>query len=169
MTSLSNHALHRARQFIGALRPWLADEERLEVRDLLGDALYGLYGSMALRDQRHCFDVYRMLLAEHREDRDLLAAALLHDAGKSRMAGVDVRLWHRVAYVAMETLAPVQLRRLARRPGILAALHHHSERGAILAEALGATPGAVELIRRHEESGHTDERARLLRLADDSC
>ena len=51
----------------------------------------------------------------------------------------------------------------------LAALSQHAERGALVAEALGAPVAVVELIRRHEDDGTVDERQRLLRLADDCC
>ena len=41
---------------------------------------------MQPRDQRHCFDVYRSLRRQGGSDREVLQAALLHDAGKGRLA-----------------------------------------------------------------------------------
>jgi hypothetical protein len=110
-----------------------------------------------------------MLLSNGCRDSDILMAALLHDAGKGRLAGAKVRLWHRVAYVALAASSPALLRLLARSRSGLASLHHHSERGAVLADALGAPTPVVDLIRRHEEADAGDERLRLLRMADDAC
>jgi len=124
---------------------------------------------MSKRDQRHSLDVYWTLKDQGHTDRDLLVASLLHDSGKAPLAGVKVRLWHRIAYVLLETGAPWALRRLARGRSGLAALSQHAERGALVAEALGAPIAVVELIRGHEDIDMPDERQRLLRMADDSC
>ncbi len=165
-----SRGLYRSRQFAGALRARLDEAERDDARGVLGTGLMPLFESMGPRDQRHCFDVYRTLVAQGCGDADLLAAALLHDAGKGRMAGDDVRLWHRVAYVILSAGTPWLLRRLADGGrGGLASLRRHPERGAVLAETLGAAADVVEMIRRHEERGEGDERLRLLRCADDSC
>lgn len=167
--SLLSRPVYRTRQLAGALRPRLSADERAEADRVLGDQLATLFKSMSLRDRRHCFDVYKMLLSNGCRDSDILMAALLHDAGKGRLAGAKVRLWHRVAYVALAASSPALLRLLARSRGGLASLHHHSERGAVLADALGATTPVVGLIRRHEEADAGDERLHLLRMADDAC
>lgn len=136
---------------------------------MLGTGLMPLFESMSPRDRRHCFDVYQALLAQRGGDANLLTAALLHDAGKGGMAGDDVRLWHRVTYVILSAGAPWLLRRLADGGrGGLASLHQHPERGAALAETLGAPADVIELVRRHEERTGGDERLRLLRAADDA-
>ncbi|MDO8614460.1 MAG: hypothetical protein Q7T33_01830 [Dehalococcoidia bacterium] len=171
-----SRALYRARQFAGALRPRREAAERAQAAGVLGEALIPLFDSMSLRDQRHCFGVYRTLAAQGCCDSHLLMAALLHDAGKGRLAGADIRLWHRVAYVVLGAGAPALLNRLAGGRGGpfagpragLAALHHHGQRGAALAHGLGAPPAVVELIARHEDASPTDERLRLLRAADDA-
>lgn len=160
---------YRTRQFLGALKPRIADAERAEAARLLGGSLWPLFESMSARDQRHSLDVYRTLREQGCRDQHLVMAALLHDAGKGRLAGVRVRLWHRVAYVLLSTGAPWVLRRLASGRSGLAALHRHADRGAVVAEALGAPAEVVEIIRRHEEHGSPDERLRLLRAADDAC
>lgn len=170
VTSLLRRGAYRAGQFVGALRPRLHTYERLAVRRLLGQRLYPLFESMALRDQRHCYDVYRAMRQRGCRDRDLLVAALLHDAGKGRMAGGPVRLWHRVAYVLLSAAMPFLLHRLTRQErGGLATLHRHAEIGARLAQSLGAPPRVVEAIRRHEDRTPGDESLRLLRVADDSA
>ncbi len=160
--------LYRARQFFVALRPRVGQAEREEAAAVLGEALFRLFDSMSLPDQRHCLDVYRALCVGGCRDSDLLRAALLHDAGKGRLAGVELRLWHRVAYVVLAAVAPRLLERLARDGG-LAVLHHHPERGALLAEALAAPETVVQLIRHHEGSHWPDVRLRWLQAADDCC
>src|SRR3990172_12436560 len=133
-------ALYRSRQLFGALRPRIDRELRAEAFRLLREAERGLFESMTLRDQQHCLDVYRRLRDQGREDRALLVAALLHDAGKGRIA-----LWHRVAFVLLEAWAPGLLRRLAtpsEGTGWREALYrclHHPELGAELARHAGSS------------------------------
>ncbi len=167
MSTLSR-PLYRGRQFFSSLRPRLVDRERQEAAEVLGNGLMPLFDSMSRRDQRHCFDVYASLLGTGCEDRDVLAAALLHDAGKGRLAGATVRLWHRVAYVLLAATTPAALARLGTGGG-LGVLRRHAERGAELAAQRGASPAVVELIRRHEERDDPDEQLRRLRAADDAC
>ena len=160
---------YRARQFFAALQPRIEQSERDEVAGVLGGELVTLFESMSVRDQRHCCDVYNLLRRNGCDDRDILMAALLHDAGKGGLSGANVRLWHRVVYVLLAASAPSLLRRLAVGRGGLASLRHHCERGAVLADALGAPTPVVDLIRRHEGRSEGDERLRLLRMADDAC
>jgi len=181
-------ALYRSRQLFGALRPRIDRELRAEAFRLLREAERGLFESMTLRDQQHCLDVYRRLRDQGREDRDLLVAALLHDAGKGRIA-----LWHRVAFVLLEARAPGLLRRLALPAGRQApsgdgaaspfpwkgkgkgkgwrqALYrclHHSELGAALAHQAGCSDQVAALIGAAERD-EQDERLLALRAADDA-
>jgi len=166
---LFERPVYRTRQLIGALSPKIDVCERSEAAELLGRGLSPLFESMSTRDQRHGLDVYRTLKDQGHTDPDLLIASLLHDSGKAALAGVKVRLWHRIAFVLLEAGAPWALRRLARGRSGLAALNQHAERGAVVAEALGAPVAVVELIRRHEDVGSLDKRQQLLRIADDSC
>lgn len=161
--------LYRTRQFFGAFRPHIENSERGEAAALLGDRLWTLFESMGKRDQRHSIDTFRLLKEQGCADRELLTAGLLHDIGKGRLAGARVRLWHRVVYVLLATGAPPLLRHVTNGRGGLANLRHHSERGAVVAEALGVGPVAVALIRRHHDDGVADERLQMLRAADESC
>jgi hypothetical protein len=141
-------ARYRSRQFFSSLRPRVDAELREEALGLLREPERALFASMTARDQQHCLDVYRRLRDERHDDRDLLAAALLHDAGKGRVA-----LWHRVAFVLLDAGAPGVLDRIAARgdgAGYREALYrcrHHGELGARLAEAAGCTEAVVALIR----------------------
>src|SRR3712207_3762310 len=123
---------------------------------------------MPVADRRHALDVAGRLLAAGHDDRDLLAAALLHDAAK----GHRVRLWHRVAGVLLEAAAPWLLRRVASEDprSWRNAFHlylHHTRLSADLAVAAGCAPRTGALIR-----GTPDEPdaplARALAAADDA-
>jgi len=166
---LFERPLYRTRQFVAALRPTVNGNERADAAELLGEHLLPLFESMKVRDQRHSLDVLRMLKSQDRHNEDLLKAALLHDVGKGRLAGANVRLWHRVAYVLVRAGAPWMLNRASSGRRGLSALHQHAERGAVVAEALGASAEVVDLIRRHHEDDPHDEPLGILRFADDSC
>ena len=169
MPSLSlSRPLYRAGQFFASLRPRVDAAERAEAAAVLGEKLFALFDSMTPRDQRHCLDVYLALREGGCRDRDVLLAALLHDAGKGRLAGARTRLWHRVAYVLLAAAQPGRLETLSAGGG-LAVLHDHSQRGAELAVSMGASATVVELIRRHESRETGDDRLRLLQAADDAC
>lgn len=158
--------MHRTRQFIGALNPHIRDREREDAGRLLGAQLMPLFESMTPRDQRHCLDVYQRLYSEGVRDETLLTTALLHDSGKGRLSGIDIKLWHRVAFVVLEDVAPGTLRRMVRRKGAMSVLHNHAERGAALAEALGAPSDVVHLIRRHSDDETDDPKLLTLQEAD---
>ena len=129
-----------------------------------------LFRAMPRHDRRHALRVFRALQAGGHTEPDLLAAALLHDTGKSgrqpeehlRKWGVQqmvgrVRLWHRVAVVLMRAVRPGLLERIGKdnRPRSwrypFYVQLHHAAIGALLAEQAGCSPGTVDLIRRHEE------------------
>ena len=111
------------------------------------------------------------LLGERGEgaDDDLLTAALLHDAGKGRIA-----LWHRVAYVLLEAASPALVRRLAKpgdAPGWRQALdccRRNPELGAQLAEEAGS-PGIVVALIREDSEHAPKERLAALKAADEEA
>src|SRR3990172_8379609 len=101
-------AAYRSRQFFGALRARVGEEERLEVAAHLTPAEQDLFYAMEPRDQRHALNTLGILRAGGQRDPSLLAAALLHDVGKG-----PIRLWHRVAFVLLKAVTPGLLKRLA--------------------------------------------------------
>jgi hypothetical protein len=140
--------VHRVRQFAAHLRARVAPEEERLAQDLLTPEATRLFASMPVPDRRHALDVAGRLLALGVDDRDVLTAALLHDAAK----GYRMRLWHRVAGVLLAAMWPSMLRRLAdpttrswRYPFHL--YLHHASLSADLAVAAGASERAGSFIR----------------------
>jgi hypothetical protein len=101
--------VHRVGQFIGHLTARVDPAEEARARGWLPDAAWPLFSAMPTADRRHALDVVARLQAAGHADRDLLAAAMLHDAAK----GSRLRLWHRVAGVALQAIVPRALARLA--------------------------------------------------------
>lgn len=135
-------ALYRSQQVLHALRPRLDAAELELARSSLTAEQAALFAAMERRDQRHALAVWRRLRLNGATDRDLWAAALLHDCGKGR-----VPVWLRVLYV----LWPAAVRRLAVEGaagarGAAYRLAHHAELGARLAEMAGSSPTTVRLI-----------------------
>ena len=142
-------------------------EERF-VASVLGPGPLDLFRSMPVADRRHGLDVVERLVATGIDDPDVLGAALLHDAAK----GHRMRLWHRVAGVLLELLAPSILRRLA-DPGPASWRHpfhlylHHEAMSAELARVAGASARLASFI-----DGSASEAdallLRTLKVADDA-
>ena len=164
---LASRALYRSRQFFGSVRPRVDEVLREQAFALLNDSQRTLFSSLTTRDQQHCLDVYNALREKGHDDNDLLIAALLHDAGKGKIG-----LWHRVAFVVLETMSPRLLDQFA-RPGDggdwRQALHrcrNHPELGAELARQAGSSERVVTLISEH---GADDRQMAALKAADESA
>ncbi len=107
---------------------------------------------MPATDQRHALKVLRTLRTMGQTNQDLLAAALLHDVGKSRYR---LRLWERPAVVVMRAWLPAAAQRWGKgsattwkRPFVI--YEQHSGWGAEIAAAAGCSPLTVWLIREHQ-------------------
>lgn len=99
----------RVRQFFAHVTARVSVDEELQARALLSPAAFELFAAMPVADRRHALDVLAQLRGSGVMDPDVLTAALLHDAAK----GARLRLWHRVAVVLVEAVAPGRLERLA--------------------------------------------------------
>ena len=143
-------AWYRVQQFFQAVRARVEPEERELVRRLLPPAAADLFSRLPRQDQRHGLDVAGALLQRRQDDPDLLAAALLHDAGKA-VAGLTV--FHRSAIVLLAHWGPGWLRRLGsgrRRWQRPFWVHlHHPALGAELARGAGCSERTARLIALH--------------------
>ncbi len=150
-------ARYRVWQALYRLVARVGEADLAPVRAYLPPAGQALFLTMSRGDQRHSLDVFAALTATGCDDRDLLAAALLHDAGKGNHR---VRYPMRPAIVLLHAWAPRLLDWLAgpaatapigwwRRP--FRDAWHHAELGAILAQRAGLAPRVVELIRTHHD------------------
>jgi len=111
-------------------------------------------------DQRHAERTAELLRSRGADD-ELVLAGLLHDRAKPK----DTRLWHRIAAVLLDWIAPPLRRRLARGDGTFARYLDHAHRGAEMARAEGRSPRVVRLIARHHDRPLEDDE-RLLARAD---
>jgi hypothetical protein len=157
---------HRVRQFFGALRPRVSVPDRVEAYVWLTPPQQRLFETMTIRDQQHGIIVMRRARAEAGDDRALLAAALLHDCGKGKVA-----LWHRVVYVVLGVV-PSLRERTASRHGAewrqaIWRLMHHPSLGANLVAHTGADPEIVRMI-REQDAPSPEGRLAILQAADDA-
>lgn len=155
----------KVRQFVvhlvGRVQPW----ERASVARWLTPAELALFDSMHRADRRHGLDVVARLRADGVDDRDVLAAGLLHDSGKGR-AGVAPRVVHALAEAYGDGLRGI----VSWLPGMdeeLERLRDHAARSAALAAAAGCPERTVELIRWQEQPRDLHY-GRLLKVADDA-
>lgn len=145
---------YRISQFLRALvtRPAPGDDDL--VRAYLSPPLASLFQRMSPDEQSHSLAVLRSLRRRGHEESDLMAAALLHDVGKTLS---PLRLTDRVLVVLGQRWLPVQARRWGqepprgwRRPFVVAACH--AAWGEELVRQAGGSPALQELVRRHHDS-----------------
>lgn len=157
LTEKGGRARYRLWQVWHRLTARVTAADLAPIRALLPPKGQDLFLTMTRGDQRHSLDVYAALAATGCTDPELLAAALLHDAGKGDHR---VRFVMRPMVVILRKVAPSVLTRLAgpsaqapvgwwRRP--FRDAWHHAEWGALLAERAGLPPRVVLLIRTHHD------------------
>ena len=168
-------AVYRVQQFIQAVGAWFWPEEieKALLSRYLSPLGVDLFRTMPRYDQQHALRVYRTLQQQGHEELDLLAAAWLHDVGKTAPGSGGVRLWHRVAAVLVRAFRPGLLEQIGRdkregwrRP--FCVQEHHAAISAELAQQAGCSGATVDLIRRHEDppSPADDPLLAALRAAD---
>ena len=147
----------------------------LEISAVLNGSELDLFARFEESDQWHAYRVYRTLRDAGRSQPNLLAAALLHDVGKTRE---PLSPWDRVLIVIVEALTPKMLVKWGhgeargwKRPFVVRA--QHARWGAEMAEAAGSAPEMINLILRHQTdlrrgpAAVEDEMLLLLQRADD--
>lgn len=129
---------------IQAFLPGLARPDDSFAREWLDGPGYRLYLHMDARDRSHCVLVARRLLTTGETDRALVAAALLHDVGKSLL---PFSAWQRVV---SHLWRPVGLPVTPLKPGLRGALqlreHHERLAVSMLSEA-GVDSRVTAIIR----------------------
>ncbi len=147
----------------------LTPEQRADIQATLTPEEHRLFLRYDMTDQQHCYRVMRALVDRGAVDPDLLAAALLHDVGKTE---VPLSSMDRIVGTIAEKGWQGSLDRWGneppqgwRRP--FSVRVQHADWGAQLAERAGSRPRVVYLIRRHQDHSVEDmtpEDARLLQL-----
>jgi response regulator RpfG family c-di-GMP phosphodiesterase len=127
-----------------------------EIKSVLSPPQQGLFGRYSANEQQHSYRVYQALRQAGQDDPDLLAAALLHDVGKTRYPRP---WWYRPVVV------------LGRAFVVKA---NHAEWGASEAETANSSHLTVALIRNHhrpisaEQDDKLTQLLALLQWADDN-
>jgi hypothetical protein len=152
---------YRVGQFLRALTAHVPEEEIEQAMRVLTPEAQALFRRQATADQRHALAVYHVLRRAGHTNRQLLAAALLHDVGK---AAARLPAWQRALIVLLDRFAPRLLACLSRgeleghalslpkgwrHPFVAHA--RHAEVGARWAREAGCSPLTVALIRRHQD------------------
>jgi hypothetical protein len=144
---------YRVRQFWQALKAGpLSDERWQDVSSVLAPAEFELYRRQSHGDQQHAYRVMCTLRSAGHEEPDLLAAALLHDVGKSF---ANTFWWDRPLVVLVQAVAPGWSANLAngdanswRRPFVVR--EQHAKWGADAASKAGSSASTIALIRKHQ-------------------
>lgn len=155
----------KVRQFVAHVTGRVRADERSSLERWLGPDELALFDRMHRADRRHGLDVVAHLRAAGvDEDRELLVAGLLHDAGKERVGVLPRIVW------SLGELGGGRVRVAAGLlPGIrrdLGILERHAERSAELALAAGCSERIARLIR--EQDRPTDGAGDLLHAADEA-
>lgn len=151
--------VYRSWQFWQALivTPSVRDMEL--ARSILSTELMHLFELMQPEEQIHCIKTAYILIEKEHVDEDLLAAALLHDVGKTNF---PLQIWERVWLVVGNTFFPKLAMRWRRQSDlkvlekrnwrrVFVVYHRHAEWGAEMARKAGASQLCTNLIRRHQD------------------
>lgn len=165
MQGTAGRTLRRIRQFVRGITASVSAEELQQAARFLPPAGLARFRQMPVDAQRHSLNVLESLRRAGWQDQDLLAAALLHDAGKlaAAKAGMSFNAWVRTALVLMDAFTPglaARLRVEDATGGWRYVLHvhlTHARIGARWAEADGCSPLTCWLIAHHQDkTGQAD-------------
>lgn len=171
-----NHFRYRLWQFWQemAARPLSAVAWR-EIESILAPDEVRLFRQFSLSDQMHSYRVMKTVREAGQNTPALLAAALLHDVGKTK---VSLSVWDRVLVVLAQLLIPGRL--VAWGQGeprgwrkAFVVKEQHAAWGAEMAQRAGSSPLTVALIRRHQDNvgemagNEADQLLHYLQWADD--
>jgi hypothetical protein len=165
---------YRARQFFGGLFAQVSDADVREAEAILNPAACAWFRSLPRDGQWHGLRVMHDLQCASIDRPEVLAAALLHDAGKAEGPnGPLVRAF----IVLARHLAPdwsahrsqLDYREAQGLDRVLAIASQHPEIAAEKAAACGCDPVTIDLIRYHQDTarGKTDPLLHLFQQVDD--
>lgn len=165
---------YRFQQFFGGVFAHVSDADRREADAVLNSAAQEWFHSLPCDLQWHGVQVMHDLKRAGVDRSDVLAAALLHDAGKA--AGPNGPLV-RTFIVLARHLAPawsarrkeIDYRAARGIDRMLAIAYQHPEIAAEKAADCGCDPVTIDLIRYHQDTdrGRADPLLRLLQQMDD--
>lgn len=156
----------KVRQFGSHLVARVSPTERVELAAWMRPAELELFDSMHVADRRHGLDVAGVLRRGGVRDRDVLAAAVLHDCAKG-----DTGVLPRVAWSLGEAFGPRVWRAAGVVPGwaeALGRLETHAEASAELVAAAGLPSFAVDLV-RYQSDPRDPRYGAAFRAADEAC
>lgn len=166
---------YRVWQFWQAVTARSLDSRTIEeIRTVLSPQQAQLFGRLSAGEQQHSYRVFSTLRDSGNDDPNLLAAALLHDVGKT----VKPRFWwDKIIVVLGKAFLAGKAADWSSgeakgffRPFVVKA--HHAEWGACEAEKVESSPLTVALIRHHHAQGDLDGDLKkylpLLQWADDN-
>ncbi len=158
---------YRTAQFVRSLSARAKLQDLARTWPFLTQAQRTLFMRLPAADQLHSLRVLDRLVESGERDPDLLAAALLHDIGKTLR---PLRLWERVFIVLAQAIAPGWAASSADEQGsswrsALAVSLKHPQWGAEILAHTGASGRLIDLVRRHQDDPNepTSETDRLLR------
>lgn len=143
---------YRTWQFWRSMRPApLPSDHEEEVAAILNPNEMELFHRLPLADRHHCYRVMRTIKGTGHSENELLAAAILHDVGKTE---AQTTWWDRPLVVLAEAIAPSAAEKWANGSGQglsrpFKTKANHADWGANLALDAGSMALTVELIRRH--------------------
>lgn len=148
--------LNAVRRALLAAAPSLADPDDAWARQRLTAAEHALFERLPPEERNHGVAVAKCLAKARPDDRDLLAAALLHDIGKlGTPRGAVVRALTHVLPPSGAASEP----RLEGLAGARQARVHHAAYGAELLRRAGSSARVVELVARHHSGADPDRHA----------
>ena len=161
-------ARYRLGQFQRSIRAEnLTSNQQSEIQATLSELEFALFNRQSAADKQHAYTVMTTLKTAGYEEKDLLAAALLHDVGKTYG---QMSWWDRSVVVLAEALTPSLAAKWSHgsgegwsRPFVIKA--KHADWGAEAAAKAGSRLLTVDLIRFHHQAnpdrGHQTSNASM--------
>lgn len=154
--------MYRARQFFGGLLAQVSDADRHTADQFLPPAAQTWFRSLPRDLQWHGLQVLADLQQSGVDRCEVLAAALLHDAGKAAAWSGPIP---RALAVLLRKLVPGWTARRSQLDWrsarglnrLVAVAAQHPQIAAERAAQCGCDPVTVELIRRHQDYNQTDD------------